>query len=263
MSPIGNPQNLLIAINGNIPNPFFTFLRYLFLPTILNLFLAYVMLKLFYKTEFKTSISHLKQETIKDEKLAFLSKLSLTVIITLIIVKIIIVVLGTPIDFRLTYIALLGMLPILIGSTKRINIVKQIDWCTLIFFASMFILMQSVWNAGFFQTIIQNTNVDILSIPFILGISITLSQFISNVPLVALYLPLLLHAGAKTTEMIALAVGSTIAGNLFILGAASNVIIIQNAEKKAGETLTFLEFAKIGIPLTIINTLIYWFFFIV
>jgi Na+/H+ antiporter NhaD/arsenite permease-like protein len=63
--------------------------------------------------------------------------------------------------------------------------------------------------------------------------------------------------------MIALAAGSTIAGNLFILGAASNVIIIQNAEKKAGETLTFLEFAKIGIPLTIINTLIYWFFFIV
>ena len=263
MSPIGNPQNLLIAINGNIPNPFFTFLRYLFLPTILNLFLAYVMLKLFYKTEFKTSISHHEQETIKDEKLAFLSKLSLTIIITLIIVKIIIVFLGIPIDFRLTYIALLGMLPILIGSTKRINIVKQIDWCTLIFFASMFILMQSVWNVGFFQTIIQNTNVNILSIPFILGISIVLSQFISNVPLVALYLPLLLHAGAKTTEMIALAAGSTIAGNLFILGAASNVIIIQNAEKKAGETLTFLEFAKIGIPLTIINTLIYWFFFIV
>jgi Na+/H+ antiporter NhaD/arsenite permease-like protein len=47
---------------------------------------------------------------------------------------------------------------------------------------------------------------------------------------------------------------------LFILGAASNVIIIQNAERKYGETLTFLEFAKVGIPLTIINTIIYWLF---
>lgn len=94
----------------------------------------------------------------------------------------------------------------------------------------------------------------------ILGVSVALSQFISNVPLVALYLPMLIHAGSSIKEMIALAAGSTIAGNLFILGAASNVIIIQNAEKRHQETLTFLEFAKVGIPLTIINLLIYWLF---
>jgi Na+/H+ antiporter NhaD/arsenite permease-like protein len=50
----------------------------------------------------------------------------------------------------------------------------------------------------------------------------------------------------------ALAAGSTIAGNLTILGAASNVIIIQNAERE-GETLSFFEFARIGIPLTIVQ----------
>jgi Na+/H+ antiporter NhaD/arsenite permease-like protein len=57
-----------------------------------------------------------------------------------------------------------------------------------------------------------------------------------------------------------LAAGSTIAGNLSILGAASNVIIIQNAERKAGETLTFWEFVRIGVPLTVVNVLVYWFF---
>jgi len=60
--------------------------------------------------------------------------------------------------------------------------------------------------------------------------------------------------------MVALASGSTIAGNFTILGAASNIIIIQNAEKKSGETLTFLEFIRIGIPLTLINTVVYWIF---
>ncbi|MFW9968425.1 MAG: anion transporter, partial [Candidatus Thorarchaeota archaeon] len=54
---------------------------------------------------------------------------------------------------------------------------------------------------------------------------------------------------------IALAAGSTIAGNMLILGAASNVIIIQNAEKR-GETITFIEFAKIGIPLTLLQILV-------
>jgi Na+/H+ antiporter NhaD/arsenite permease-like protein len=60
--------------------------------------------------------------------------------------------------------------------------------------------------------------------------------------------------------MVDLAAGSTIAGNLLILGAASNVIIIQNAESKSKQTLTFLEFAKVGIPLTILNLMVYWLF---
>lgn len=160
-------------------------------------------------------------------------------------------------DFKLTYIALISMLPILIFSKKRIKIVKQIDWHTLVFFASMFVLMQSVWDSGFFQNIITKSHINILSTNMILTVSVLLSQLISNVPLVALYLPMLANTGATTKAMMALAAGSTIAGNLFILGAASNVIIIQNAEKKYKETLTFWEFARIGIPLTGINILVY------
>ncbi|MDD1765671.1 MAG: anion transporter, partial [Methanomassiliicoccales archaeon] len=76
---------------------------------------------------------------------------------------------------------------------------------------------------------------------------------------VALFLPLMNQAGSTVVGTMALAAGSTIAGNLLILGAASNVIIIQNAEKK-GETLTFFDFARIGIPLTIINAVVYWMF---
>jgi Na+/H+ antiporter NhaD/arsenite permease-like protein len=93
-----------------------------------------------------------------------------------------------------------------------------------------------------------------------MGVSVLLSQLLSNVPLVALYLPVLMQAGALTKGMMALAAGSTIAGNLTILGAASNVIIIQNAEKRSGATLAFLEFVRIGVPLTAINVAVYWLF---
>ena len=48
---------------------------------------------------------------------------------------------------------------------------------------------------------------------------------------------------------------------VFILGAASNVIIIHNAERK-GETIPFIEFAKVGIPLTIMHSLVYIVFLI-
>ena len=259
-SPIGNPQNLLIAIKGGISNPFAAFFKFLLVPTIINLFFGYILLRLFYKKHFSADLLNHSQEPIKDHKLALLSKFSLVLIIASVAVKIIIVFLKLQIDFRLTYIALISALPIILFSRKRFEILKGIDWQTLVFFAAMFILMQSVWDSGFFQSIIKNLNLSITPVIMIFVISIILSQLISNVPLVALYMPILIHAGALTKEMMALAAGSTIAGNLFILGAASNVIIIQNAEKKSKETLTFIEFAKIGIPLTIINALVYWIF---
>jgi Na+/H+ antiporter NhaD/arsenite permease-like protein len=122
----------------------------------------------------------------------------------------------------------------------------------------MFILMASVWESGFFQRQLDSMNLNLASVSVIMIVAVIVSQFVSNVPLVALYMPTLIQLGASTKELMALAAGSTIAGNLLILGAVSNVIIIHNAEKNARVTLTFLEFVKIGLPLTIINVLVYW-----
>jgi len=263
MSPIGNPQNLLVAINGNIPNPFITFLRYLAVPTLISLFLTYLMLKFFYRRHLKNEPLNYLSDPITDPALARLSKVSLIIIVILVLAKITTSILGLGIDFRLTYIALAAALPIILLSPRRLEIVRRIDWTTLIFFAAMFVLMQSVWDSGYFQNVIADLHLNLRSIGIIMAVSIALSQLISNVPLVALYLPVLSHLGAATKEMMALAAGSTIAGNFSILGAASNVIIIQNAEKKAGETLTFWEFVRIGIPLTAVNALVYWLFFLI
>jgi Na+/H+ antiporter NhaD/arsenite permease-like protein len=261
MSPIGNPQNLLVAINGNIPNPFITFLRYLAVPTLISLFVTYLMLKFFYRRHLKNESLNYSADPITDPKLAQLSKVSLIIIVILVLAKITTSLLGLGIDFRLTYIALAAALPIILLSPRRLGIVRRIDWSTLIFFAAMFVLMESVWDSGYFQNVIAALHINIRSIGIIMAVSIVLSQLISNVPLVALYLPVLSHLGAATKEMMALAAGSTIAGNFSILGAASNVIIIQNAERKAGETLTLWEFVRIGIPLTAVNALVYWLFF--
>ena len=260
-SPIGNPQNLLIAINGNVANPFITFFRYLLLPTLVNLLLAYFLLRLFYRKQFDCQVLTDQPESINDPKLAQLCRVSLVLLAVLIVAKIVTVFAGLTINFRLTYIALAAALPIVVFSPKRLTIIRKIDWTTLIFFASMFILMACVWNSGVFQNVFNSTTLKLNSVPVIMGISVVLSQFISNVPMVALYLPMLIKMGVTNAGLMALAAGSTIAGNLSILGAASNVIIIQNAERKSGETLTFWEFVRIGLPLTVINVFVYWLFF--
>ena len=258
MSPIGNPQNLLIAIDGDVPNPFVTFLKYLAVPTIVNLAAAYFILKIYYKRHFNIRNIVVSPEPIIDKGLAKLCRISLVLLISLVLIKIAIVSAGVQIDFRLTYIALASALPIIIFSPKRLKIIRRIDWYTMIFFAAMFILMASVWESGFFQEQLESINLNLASVSVIMIVAVIISQFVSNVPLVALYMPTLTQLGASTKELMALAAGSTIAGNLLILGAVSNVIIIHNAEKNEGQTLTFVEFAKIGLPLTVINIFVYW-----
>jgi len=259
-SPIGNPQNLLISLQGTIDNPFATFIKYLGIPTLINLVLAFILLKIFFNKEFHDLPLTHSREPIKDKHLANLCQFSLIILVVLIIAKMIPGSFTVFKDFKLTYIALLAALPLLVLSPKRFEVVRQIDWHTLIFFASMFVLMKSVWESGLFIDFLNNNFEDLHSVPAILGISLCLSQLISNVPMVALYLPILNQAGVNADQLIALAAGSTLAGNLFIMGAASNVIIIQKAERSSGETLGFFEFAKIGLPLTFFNIWICWIF---
>lgn len=260
MSPIGNPQNLLVAVKGEVAAPFLTFFRYLAIPTLLNLGAVFLVVRHLYRDEFRAVELKHTQEPVKDRALARLARLTAGVLAAAIGAKILLVSLNPALDFRLTWIALAAAAPGLLMSPRRLEIMRKVDWSTLAFFAGMFVLMRAVWDTGFFQGLLARSGADPAGLGPVMAVSVILSQLISNVPLVALYLPVLQHAGAGTPELMALAAASTFAGNLFILGAASNVIIIQNAEKKAGETITFREFARAGLPLTAINAIIYWLF---
>ena len=95
--------------------------------------------------------------------------------------------------------------------------------------------------------------------------SILLSQALSNVPFVKLfitYMKNLGYTGNDTSSWITLAMASTIAGNLTILGAASNIIVLEVLESRMDTTITFIEFLKIGIIVTTVNTIIYLAFII-
>jgi Na+/H+ antiporter NhaD/arsenite permease-like protein len=255
MSPIGNPQNLLVAVNSGMASPFLTFLVWLLIPTLISLAAAFLVLRLSYAQEFSARTLSPDPEIVCDSSLFFLTKCSLAIVFVLAAVNIVSTLAGTAMPVTLPLIAICAAAPVLIFSPRRWGVLRAIDWPTLVFFAAMFVLMESVWQTGFFQLFVSGSSIS--SVPVILATSVIISQFISNVPFVALFQPMIQQAGGTTAQLMALAAGSTIAGNLTILGAASNVIIIQNAEK-SGETLTFFEFAKVGVPVTILQIAIYW-----
>lgn len=257
MSPMGNPQNLLIAISGVPSNAFVLFAKYLALPTIVSLGFVFLLLKFSFREHFGNDELIHEEPEIRDSRLAAVSRLSIVIALTLTLLNIVLTAMPGGHGFPITWIAAGAGLPVLLMSDRRMEMLRTLDWKTLIFFAAMFVLMKSVWQTGFFQRLFSEAGIELTSVPALMAISILLSQLVSNVPLVALFLPLLSGPETSQSLLLALAAGSTIAGNLLIFGAASNVIIVQNAESRGDEGIGFLEFARVGVPLTLIQAIIY------
>ncbi len=253
-SPIANPQNLLIA--NEITAPFINFFYYLLVPTIINCIILFFFMRLCFNKIFKQKIS-IESATIDvDWQLARLAKISVIIMMALISTQIMLSIINSGIKLPFSIIALLSASPIIFFHKKKVDLFRLLDWHTLIFFLSLFIFIEAVWLSNYFQNLIHDLQLPLESALTITVTSLIVSQLISNVPLVVLYLPFL--TGLNNQSYMLLAMASTMAGNLFILGAASNIIIIQNAKKRGGYAFSFLQFCAYGIPLTIINVLIFY-----
>lgn len=256
MSPIGNPQNLLIAVHGGLENPFLAFLGTLTLPTLLNLVLVWAVLRLAFWRSFHGEALVHDLPPLADPHLARLAAWGLAAMSLVIGLKIALGVLGSGIPVPLWAVAAAACAPVLLASPRRLGLTAGIDWHTLVFFAALFVLVRSVWDTGVVQAWLPADGGWATEPSLILAGSALLSQLVSNVPLVALAIPVMHGAGAGPEGLLALAAGSTIAGNLTLVGAASNVIVAQAAERR-GEHLGFWRFLAVGVPLACIQLLVY------
>jgi Na+/H+ antiporter NhaD/arsenite permease-like protein len=276
MTPIGNPQNLLIAIQSGITTPFITFLIHLAVPTIISLFVTYFILKVYYRKEISSKYSPSSIEVPEKVQLLYnprLAKISITILLVTIAGFIISEILHflEILNFSLSAIAMLGASAIYALSRERVEIVKMVDYSVLVFFGGMFVVTSALWSSGavsiLFTNYIPPPNPSDLtqSTAVISAASLGISQLLSNVPFVALYNFVMIDngfTGQHVDQWVMLAAASTIAGNLTILGAASNIIIIEAAESRGVYAFTFLEFFKVGSIITAANIIIYYLFIV-
>lgn len=278
MTPIGNPQNLLIAIQSGISTPFLTFVTHLTLPTLLNLGITYYILRLFYHKEIADRtivieriemISHV--DGVSNPRLAKLSVAILLATIGGFVVSEVLMFLGIA-HISLGGIAMLGAAALYALTSHRMVILKSVNYSVLIFFAAMFVVMYAMWSSGavalIFDRILPKPEpVDpVQSANVISAASITMSQLLSNVPFVTIYNYVMADSGftgAHVEQWMMLAAASTIAGNLTILGAASNIIVIEAAESRRIPVFSFLEFFKVGSIVTAANLAVYYVFIVI
>jgi Na+/H+ antiporter NhaD/arsenite permease-like protein len=147
--------------------------------------------------------------------------------------------LGCPIAL----IALAAAAVLLIGRTRPEKIYAEVDWPVLVMFVGLFIVvhafqMQVVarWDVGRWHAIIDHP-VGMLSVA-----AAAVSNVVSNVPAVLLFAPLVgaVAPASRETAWLALAMASTLAGNLTLLGSVANLIVVERA-KREGVTIGFVD----------------------
>ena len=253
MSPVGNPQNILIVAAGDFGNPVAEFLRWLAVPTLLSLLFACLWYRYCLHREVKVEGDGLCLPEPTSQH-AWPSLLATGLLTVLVIADSVLQKRIPEVDIPLGLISIFAALPIFIFSRRRIAIFREVDWHTLVFFVAMFVVTGAVLQSGALQNLLGSWQ-SRLDQPLVLAkVSFWASQLFSNVPVVQIYLHLL-HSADHATLML-LAGISTLAGNLFIISAASNVIVVQQTEKLAARPFQFWEFTRYVLPVTVVSILL-------
>jgi Na+/H+ antiporter NhaD/arsenite permease-like protein len=168
--------------------------------------------------------------------------------------------------------ALVGACGILVtGNVKPREVFKEVDWTVLLFFAGLFIVTGAFEKAGYVGQLLawaaplagpgaaQGTLPGALGFA---GLTALLSNLVSNVPAVILMRSLVAHLGGGERPWMLLAMASTFAGNLTLVGSVANLIVAEGARGE-GVEVGFWAYLAVGLPLTLatlaIGTLwLYW-----
>jgi len=157
-----------------------------------------------------------------------------------------------------------GAAVVLAGATRPRLALQKVDWSLLLLFGGLFVVMEGVSKSGLAALAVSDIAGPLAEGgPRVLahlaaGVAL-LSQAVSNVPAVMLFIPPLEAVPAASVGPIwlALAAFSTLAGNLTIIASVANVIVFETAER-AGVRVSFLEYLRAGAPITLATMAIAW-----
>ena len=243
---VGNPQNMIIGILSGIS--FTRFFLFLLPAALLGLLIILLIIRMFYSGEFKNQqlVPPVKSD-FRIHRPLMIKSLAATLLMLVAFLS----------DVPVTLAALAAAALLLF--TRRVKperVFAEIDWSLLVFFASLFIITDILGryiidHRVFLLT--ESTSAGALT-GFTL-ISVLLSNLISNVPAVLTLSPLIRMMAEPEKFWLLLALTSTFAGNLTLLGSVANLIVAELARKR-GVTIRFSDYLKIGLPVTIVTTVV-------
>jgi Na+/H+ antiporter NhaD/arsenite permease-like protein len=126
-----------------------------------------------------------------------------------------------------------------------------VDWHLLVLFIGLFVVNRALAQSGFVGSLLmlaRMAGADLTQAPTLFTVTALLSNLVSNVPAVMLLLP----AAREPLDGVVLALSSTLAGNLIIVGSIANIIVVDQAAR-LGVGIDWRAHARVGIPVTIVT----------
>ena len=151
-----------------------------------------------------------------------------------------------------------GALMVLVAQRDPAYAIDRVEWSLLLFFASLFVVMRGFQATGAVEWIDRHALAAISGQSRwglawgVSGVMVTLSNLISNVPAVMLWRTTVPQLPDPSLAWRIVAMSSTFAGNLLLIGSVANLIVAEKAEAK-GVTIGFWEYARVGIPVTLVT----------
>ncbi len=241
----GNPQNMIIGSLSEIS--YLRFAARLAPIAVLGLLINYLVVVWVYRRVLAAAKSSIT-EVVADEPVEMNRGL---------LVKGTCVTIGVVVLFFLGYpiatVALGAAAVMLLGRVLPDEIYRRIDWPLLVMFTGLFVIVRvfdtqvvHAWSPEKWDWVVNSP------VAAVSGLSVVLSNVVSNVPAVLLFKPLVAATTDPERAWLALAMSSTFAGNLTLLGSVANLIVVENA-RRAGTDVSFREYLKVGIPVTLIT----------
>jgi Na+/H+ antiporter NhaD/arsenite permease-like protein len=244
----GNPQNMLVGSFSGIS--YRSFLVREAPIAIAGLVCVFVVVALVYRRQ----LPNVPLEITPDARLAVHYPLMFKTI-NAVLVMLVAFLAGVPIAI----VAIAGAAWTLF--TRRVNpekVYREINWSLLVLFAGLFVVTAGLEHSGLTAVLLRWAEAANLQSPAVLTVvTAVLSNLVSNVPAVLLFKPLLGSFDDPRRAWLVLAMASTFAGNLTILGSVANLIVVE-AARAARVEIGFVEYCKVGVPVTLVTLFLGW-----
>ncbi|EJQ02095.1 ArsB/NhaD family transporter [Bacillus paranthracis] len=269
---IGDPPNIMIG-SANKHLDFNAFLLNLapivIIISIVTLGIIYFM----YRNKLKTTTEQIEKLMVLNEKDYIKDQSLLLKSITILGLTILGFILHSVIHVDAAVVAMTGATLLMLIGVKEHDIedvFAHVEWVTIFFFTGLFVLVGGLIDIGLISSLAKEvigvTNGDIgFAAILILWVSGIASATIDNIPFVATMIPLIqdlatglgLSVDSPQIEVLwwALSLGACLGGNGTLIGASANVVVAGIA-KREGHAFSYMDFLKIGLPLTIIALLL-------
>jgi Na+/H+ antiporter NhaD/arsenite permease-like protein len=259
---IGDPPNIIIASKSGLTFNDFLVVMGPIVAILLVVFLG--LCRWLFRRAFSSDnrriaevMSMQERDAIRDPRLLSISLAVLGVVLTAF-------VLHSALHLEPAVVAIVGGLVLL--ALSRLNpddVARDVEWHTLVFFAGLFIMVGALVNTGVIESLsraaVEATEGRLWGTTMLLlWASAGLSAIVDNIPYVATVSPIvgdLVQANGTPQGNVlwwSLALGADLGGNATAIGASANVVMLGLAER-AGRRISFWEFSKYGVIVTVIT----------